>query len=103
MELSEDGKLITQDDEIANIMCPFFKKKIEDIERKIPNLNISPTSKLEENWKKNTKFSLKTVTESQVEKAIKSLKSKTSSGVDFISPKILKMAVHVACATNCCH
>ena len=36
IELSEQGKLISNDKEIANIMCPFFKDKIEDIERKIP-------------------------------------------------------------------
>ena len=96
MELSVDGKLVTNDKELADIMCPFFKEKIEGIERKIPYIDISPTLKLEEHFKdKNMRFSLKTVTEAQVAKAIKSLKNKSSSGVDFISPKILKMAVDV--------
>ena len=74
----------------------FFKKKIEEIEGKIPFIDISPTSKLKENLKdKNMSFSLKTVTESQVVKAIKSLKNKSSSGVDFISPKMIKLSVDV--------
>ena len=76
IELREDGKLITADQEIANIMCPFFKDKIEGIEREIPHIDISPTSKLEESLKDSKmKFSLRPVTETQVEKAIKSLKS----------------------------
>ena len=54
------------------------------------------TQKLEDNLKgKNLSFSLRTVTENQVEKAIKSLKNKNSSGVDFISPKIIKLAADV--------
>ena len=40
-------------------------------------------------------FSLKTVSERQVEKAIKAMKNKSSSGIDFISPKLIKMAVDV--------
>ena len=35
------------------------------------------------------------VTEVQVEKAIRSLKNKSSSGIDFISPKVIKMSVEV--------
>ena len=94
--LHEKGKIVTDDNEIANIMCPFFKEKVEDIESKIPRVNISPTSKLEESLKdKNLNFSLKTVTEAQVKKAIRSLKNKSSSGVDFISPKIVKLAADI--------
>ena len=44
---------------------------------------------------KSFQFSLKTVSETQVLKAIKSLKNKSSSGVDMISPKIVKMAAEV--------
>ena len=40
-------------------------------------------------------FSLQEVTENQVEKAIKSLKNKTSSGIDYVSPIIIKMAVDI--------
>ena len=69
---------------------------MEGIESEIPEKDISPTEKLEENLEgKNLSFSLRTVTETQVEKAIKSLKNKNSSGVDFISPKILKMTVDI--------
>ena len=41
------------------------------------------------------KFSLHTVTENQVNKAIKSLKSKTSSGIDFVSSAIIKMSADI--------
>ena len=41
------------------------------------------------------KFNLKTVTEIQVAKAIKSLKNKSSSGVDMINPKMVKLAAEV--------
>ena len=44
---------------------------------------------------RNLHFSLKTVSESQVVKAIKALKNKTSSGSDFVSPKILKSTVDI--------
>ena len=44
---------------------------------------------------RNLSFHLPTVTETEVKKAIHSLKPKTSSGLDFISPKIVKLAVDV--------
>ena len=40
-------------------------------------------------------FSLRQVTIEQVKKAIRSMKNKTSSGIDFISPKIVKSASDV--------
>ena len=96
MVLMENGVKITDEKEIGDIINPFFKEKVEGIEREIPYKNISPTQKLEDNLEgKNLSFSLKTVSEKQVEKAIKSLKNKNSSGVDFISPKIIKLAADI--------
>ena len=66
-------------------MCPFYKDKIVKIDSEIPKIDISPTLKLEESLKgKNLNFSLKTVSENQVVKAIKSLKNKSRSGITFI-------------------
>ena len=94
--LEEKGEVISDPKMVATVMNFFFKDKIEGIEKEIPNLNINPTEKLEESLKdKNLNFSLKTVTERQVEKAIKAMKNKSSSGIDFISPKLVKMAVDV--------
>ena len=94
--LEEKREVISDPKMVATVMNFFFKDKIEGIEKEIPNLNINPTEKLEESLKdKNLNFSLKTVTERQVEKAIKAMKNKSNSGIDFISPKLVKMAVDV--------
>ena len=54
------------------------------------------SAKLEENMNgRGLEFSLKTVTFRQVQKAIKSMKNKTSSGIDFVSPKVVKIATEV--------
>ena len=96
IEIHEKGEIIRDEKQVADVMCPFFKEKIEIIDSKIPKIDISPTSKLEEAFRgKNLKFSLRTVSENQVVKAIKSLKNKSSSGVDFISPKMVKLAVDI--------
>ena len=59
-------------------------------------MEVTPTSKLEESLKhRNLNFSLKTVTEIQVGKVIRSLKNKSSSGVNMISPKMVKLAADV--------
>ena len=55
-----------------------------------------PTEKLEKKLAgKGLKFSLRTVSERQVEKVTESLKNKSSSGTDFISPKLIKMSVDI--------
>ena len=77
--LEENGEVISDPKRVAIIMNHFFKDKIEGIEKEIPNLNISPTEKLEESLRgKKLSFSLKPVTEKQVEKAIKSMKNKSA-------------------------
>ena len=54
------------------------------------------SAKLEEKMNgRGLEFSLKTVTFRQVQKAIKSMKNKTSSGIDFVSPRIIKLAMDV--------
>ena len=47
---------------------------------------------------RNLEFSIKPVTIKQVLKAIKCLKNKTSSGIDFISPKLLKQTADIIAA-----
>ena len=96
LELKEGGVKIKDEKILAEIFNKFFKKKIEDIEKSIPVHDIDPTCKLKEKLKgRNLSFHLPTVTETEVKKAIHSLKPKTSSGLDFISPKIVKLAVDV--------
>ena len=96
LELKEGGVKIKDEKILAAIINKFFKEKIEDIEKNIPVHDIDPTCKLKEKLKgRNLSFHLRTVTETEVKKAIHSLKPKTSSGLDFISPKILKLSVDV--------
>ena len=84
-------KPIENEDEEAEIFSRFFPEKVKRIESKIPVHNIDPTSKLQEKLKgRNLNFSFTQVTEFEVKNAIKSIKSKSSSGIDFISTKILK-------------
>ena len=96
LKLEEAGTTIDDEDLLSDTFNKYFKEKIEDIEKKIPNLNVEATEKLQDKMReKNLKFSLKTVTFAQVQKAIKSMKNKTSSGIDFVSPKIVKIAMEV--------
>ena len=93
---SENEVVIKSEEDLARTFNHFFPAKVEKIERNIPVFDIDPTSKLKEKLKgRNLNFQFKLVTESQVRKAIMSVKSKTSSGVDFVSTQVLKMAVDV--------
>ena len=96
MELMEDGILIKDEQKLSNIMCKYFKTKIEEIESNIPEIDEDPIERLKKSLHgKNLKFSLQEVSEIHVEKAIQSLKNKSSSGIDFVSPIIIKMAVDI--------
>ena len=89
--LKEKERLIENEEEVAKTFNKFFPEKVTKIESKIPVYNIDPITKLREKLKgQSLHFSLTPVTEHQVEKTIKSIKSKSSSGVDFISTKVLK-------------
>ena len=88
--------MIDSEEAVAETFNQFFPSKVEKIERDIPVYDIDPVSKLSENLKgKNLNFKFRLVSEKQVRNAIKSIKSKTSSGVDFVSTQVLKMAVDV--------
>ena len=95
-ELIENGQTVKDEKELTNIHNTHFKDKIEKIEREIPKTDESPTRRLKESLEgRGLKFGLRQVTEKQIEKAIKSLKNKSSSGTDFVSPKVIKMAVDI--------
>ena len=77
-QLNENGTLIEDEKQLSDIMCKFYKVKVEDIDKEIPNLDISPLEKLEEKLQgRNLKFSLKTVTEIESIFAICQLKRVT--------------------------
>ena len=71
----------------------FLINKISDIKDNIDQTKIEdPFARLEEKMKpKNLKFSLKTVSEKVVEKAIAGLKMKRSAGADNLTQEQLKL------------
>ena len=90
---------IDKEEDLAKVFNCFFKSKVEKIEKEIPKKDIDSTHKLREKMNgRNLEFSIKPVTIKQVLKAIKCLKNKTSSGIDFISPKLLKQTADIIAA-----
>ena len=77
-------------------MNEYFPSKVETIEKKIPKYDLDPTSRLKKKLEgKNLHFSLPQVTEDEVRKSIRRLKPKKSSGLDFVPPTIIKLAIDV--------
>ena len=100
--MEKEEILIEEEEEVAKIFNKFFPEKVEKIAEKIPIFNIDPTSKLKEKLRgKKLHFYFKPVTEKEVIKAIKDINSKTSSGVDFISTKVLKMVPDIVATPLC--
>ena len=94
--LLEKQQTIRDEEKVAKIFNHFFKDKIEQIEKRIPTYPDCPTDKISKKYKdRRLSFQLRTVSEKCVRKVILSLKNKNSSGIDFISPKILKSTVDV--------
>ena len=92
-------ELVEAEMELAEIMNQYFHSKIKSIERDIPKYDLAPTARLKKKLKgKNLHFSFSPVSEPEVRKAIKNLKPKKSSGLDFIPPTIIKLAVDVIAA-----
>ena len=89
--LNEDGKKIEDEKEIGNLFNSFFKEKIIKLRNNIDQtMVIDPFKKLKKKMeRKNLRFSLKTVSEKKVYKAICSLKKKKSSGVDGLTQEQL--------------
>ena len=95
-KLQEGEKLIVQEEEIADSFNKFFVEKIEILKEGIDRTLITdPLEKLATKMKsKNLKFSIRTVTEKKVLKAICSLKKKKSSGADGISQEQLVLGAN---------
>ena len=95
--LNEDGIEITDGKEVAEIFNNFFIQKIEKLK---DNIDISivedPLERLRNKMQpKNLKFSLQTVTEAKVLKAIKQMKNKKSAGRDEITQEQMIMGAEV--------
>ncbi len=87
LTLNEEGKIIEDEKEIGKIFNSFFTKIIINLRENIDQKMVrDPTEKLKKKIeRKNLRFSLKTVSEKKVYKAICSLKKKKSSGSDGLT------------------
>ena len=87
IRLLEEGKIVEDEKEVADIFNNFFVTKISDLKDNIDSSKVEdPLTRLKKKIEsKNLKFSLKTVSEKKVLKAIKAMKSKKSSGLDGLT------------------
>ena len=93
MKLEHEGKTLTDHQDIAEALNGFFVEKVNKLKQEIrPSVVGDPFAKLRENQRngREAKFELCTVSQNEVEKAIRSLKPKTSAGLDEVSNKLLK-------------
>ena len=96
-KLEEEGRMIENEKEIADIFNDYFIEKIENLKRNINKEYVKdPLEKLKRKMeRKNLKFKLKTVTEKKVKKAMLSLKKKKSAGKDGISQEQIVLGTDV--------
>jgi hypothetical protein len=92
-QLYINGKHVTSPKAIAGDMNKFFISKQKKIISEIPSVDQNPLTRLRERMQgRDGSFAFKIVTEDEVLKLIKSIKNSTSTGVDWINNKCLKLA-----------
>lgn len=91
--LKEGDQEVLDEKEIAEIFNKHFIEKIESLKDNIDKtMQRNPTEKLKEKVKNlGLRFTLKTVTEKKVKKAMDDMKKKKSAGLDGISQECLLM------------
>ena len=92
MTLKENGKIIENESEVAEILNDFFITKIKDLKSSIdPQMKEDPIQRLEKKLANNSNtFRFKLVSEDTVQKTINSLKQKRSAGADDLTQQQLK-------------
>ena len=97
LKIETENKSIEDPLELAESFNNFFKEKVEGLAPRIKNDRLTdPLPRLREKLHDcNLKFSLKTVSESEVLKILKSLKPKKSYGIDGITAEVLKLGADV--------
>ena len=94
-QLYVNGKHITSPKAIASEMNKFYISKQKKIVAEIPGSNTDPLAKLRMKMEgKKGSFAFRKVEEEEVKKLINSVKNSTSSGVDWIDNRCLKIAVN---------
>ena len=97
-ESTEDPQLI------AEAFVKFFKEKVDKLDAAIKSdPSYDPLEKLRKKFENSDlQFSFKVVEVETVEKILKELKKKTSTGFDGISSEILKMGTQALAEPLCC-
>ena len=91
--MNKEGKIITEEKEVAETFNKFFVEKVEDLKHGIDKTLIEdPLVRLKERMKNNTcTLEFKTVTHKQLASHLRKLKKKKSSGIDGLSQENLIM------------
>ena len=93
-QLYINGQHVTSPKAIASAMNRFFIEKQRRIISEIPVVDTDPLTKLRERMEgREGSFTFKQVSEDEVNKVIQSIKNSTSTGVDWIDNRCLKMAI----------
>ena len=91
-KLFHGGKYISSPAGLATTLNNFFINKVKNLRASIPLANSDPLSKLLESMKnRKCSFNIKMVTEKEVLEIITSLNNSSSTGVDFIDTKSIKL------------
>ena len=87
-----EGRMVSSPSGLASTMNRFFHDKIRKLRSDIPPPTGDPINKLREDMKeKNCTFSIKEVSVEEVTKLIHNLKNSSSTGIDYIDTKTIKL------------
>ena len=92
MQLFHEGRIVTKPAGIASSMNKFFIEKVKTLRQTIPIVDRDPLKQMKEAMQENQcKFTIRPVSEEEVLKLIKSLKSSTATGMDYIDTNTVKL------------
>ena len=87
-----EGRIVTRPAGIASSMNKFFIEKVKTLRQNIPMVDRDPLKQMKEAMKDNQcKFKIRTVSEEEVLKLIRGLKSSTATGLDYIDTNTVKL------------
>ena len=87
-----EGRIVTRPAGIASSMNKFFIEKVKTLRQNIPIVDMDPLKRMKEAMKdKQCKFKIRVVSEEEVLKLIKGLKSSTATCLDYIDNTTVKL------------
>ena len=91
-QLFHEGRMLMKPAAVAGAINSFFVKKIKDIFRNIPQVNIDPLSKLRERMTdRQCSLTFQPMTEEAVLRTIGKIKPTPATGVDYIDNRTIKL------------